>query len=259
MSKSFTSLEKTIDILCSFDMEHQDRSAYEIYRHLNMPLSTTYKYLDMLLRKGFVSKDPDTKKFSLGLTIFKMGNLVAAKMTVLNIATPHINSLSKRSGETVILTVVHGWEALCVEEIESPKMVKLTIKRGATIPLHAGASQKILLAYQDDAFIDDMIKGRGLAVLNENTITDLAELEKELKSIRDQGYAMSDSEVDSGAGAVAAPIFDHRGKLVAGLTIAGPRDRICGKSRQKLIDTVIESAKRISSDLGYMKGTMAVW
>ena len=72
MEKAFTSLEKAIDILNNFYTANQAFSAQEISSQLSIPLSTTYKYLDVLLKKGFLSKDPDTKKFFLGLTIFKM-------------------------------------------------------------------------------------------------------------------------------------------------------------------------------------------
>lgn len=250
MPKPFTSIEKAIDILCLFDLKNQELSAREISGSLNIPLSSTYKYLDLLLKKGFISKVRDTKKFSLGLTIYKMGNLAAARISFIDIAQPHMRSLAKESGETVTLTVINGWEALCVEVMESSKIVKWTVKRGASIPLHAGASSKILLAYQDDTFIDDMVESAGLPALNENTLTDPEKLKEELKNVRDKGYALSNSEVEAWAGAIAAPIFNHKEKLVAGLTIVGPPDRIFNEDSSRLIEMTRHTAEIISSELG---------
>jgi len=254
MARPFASLKKAIDILSLFDSEHQGFSAHEISKKSDMPLSTTYKYLDIFLKNGFLSKNVRTKKIFLGLTIFKMGLLAAEQISFVDVSVPFMDSLSKRSRETVILTVINGMEALCVDAIESPRMLRLTVKKGGTLPLHAGASQKILLAYQDKSFIDAVIERKGLVRINENTITDPEQLRSELELIRNKGFTESDLEVDSGAGAVAAPIFDHTGRLVAGLTIAGPAERILGENRQKLIDMVTDSARRISFELGHVKG-----
>ena len=254
MGRPFASLEKAIEILSLFDSEHRGLSAHEISKMLSIPLSTTYKYLDLFLRKGFLSKDVHTREFFLGLNIFKMGNLAAERISIVDIALPYMNSLSVKSGETVTLTVIHGVEGLCVETVESPRIVRLAIRKGSTLPLHAGASQKILLAYQDESFIDAMIKEKGLAKLNENTITDAALLKNELELIRKQGFTQSVSEVDLGAGSVGAPIFDHSGGVAAGLTIVGPANRILGENRENLIDMVTDSARRISIELGYGKG-----
>ena len=71
-----TSIEKVLDILCSFDSNHQELSVLEFSEHLNIPLSTTYKYLNILIKKGFLAKDTTTKKYSIGLTLFKIGNQV---------------------------------------------------------------------------------------------------------------------------------------------------------------------------------------
>ena len=254
MGRPFASIEKAIEILSLFESDQQGISAHEISKRLGMPLSTTYKYLDIFLKKEFLAKDAHTKKLFLGLTIFKMGNRAAERFSISNIAFPYMNSLSQQSRETVILTALYGMEAFCLESIESPRRVSLTVKKGTGLPLHAGSSQKILLAYQDESFIDAVIEKKGLVALNESTITDPEKLKKELELIRKQGFTQSESEVDPGAGSVAAPIFDHNGRMAAGLTLVGPADRILGKNREMLIDMVSDSAHRISLALGYVDG-----
>jgi len=251
MGKAFTSLEKAIDIISLFDSEHQDFSAHDISQKLKLPLSTTYKYLDVLLKRDFLSKDKDAKKFSLGLMFFKLGNLASAKIKPVDVARPHMQTLSKISGETVTLTVVKGWESLCVEKIETPKKIQLVVERGSSIPLHAGSSQTILLAYQDESFIEAMIEKRNLTKIGDNTLTEPDRLREELASIRKQGYAFSDSAVEPGAAAIAAPIFDNEGRIAAGLSVVGPRDRIRGEHFMELVDMVKEGAGKISYDLGW--------
>ncbi|MFC1824126.1 IclR family transcriptional regulator [Thermodesulfobacteriota bacterium] len=256
MGKIFSSVEKVLDILSIFDAESKELSVREISRRLDLPLSSAYKYIDVLIKRGFLSKDKDTKKLSLGFIILRLADQVDVKTRLIDAALPHMHSLSKRSGETISLAIVNGWEGLCIEKIESPKKVKLTVERGSSISLHAGAGQKVCLAYQKSSFLEKMIKATGLPRLCSNTITDPEKLKSELLKIRKQGFALSNSEVDSGASAVAAPIFNHKAQLEAGLTLSGPKERIKNEDLSGLIEMVKDSASKISHDLGYREDTL---
>jgi len=142
-------------------------------------------------------------------------------MKLTKIALPYMKSLSSLSEETVMLTALNGREATCLEKVESRKLIKLSLDGGINFPFYAGTSSKILLVYQKDSYIK-------------------------------QGYSFSDQEADPGAKAIGAPIFDHRGKIVAGLPIAGPRDRINEKNKVRLIRLLKETVAKISQELGYM-------
>jgi DNA-binding IclR family transcriptional regulator len=254
MKKSpFTSIEKVLDILIGFSQEQEEFTADEISKRFNIPLSSTYKYLDILLKKGFLAKNDDTKKFGVGLILFKLGNLFHANLRLTEIAFPYMRSLSESSGETVILTVVHGWESMCIEKVESTNRIRFSVARGATLPLHAGASSKILLAYQENAFVSAFAKSAGLTELTKNTITDFDLLKKELKKIRKQGAAVSEGEADLVAIAIAAPIFDHRRTILSGISIVAPRERISQKKVPEIVDMVKDAAKKISYKIGYIE------
>ncbi len=254
MKASVSSLDKGIDILCSFDSEKAAQSAQSISERLNIPLSTTYRYLTTLENRGFLLRESGTNLFKLGFMLFRLGNIVSSQMKLVDIVLPHMKFLSSGSGETVLLTVINGWEAMCLEKVETNKMIKLSLERGSGLPLHAGASSKILLAYQKDSFINSMLKNKELARFTKNTITDATLLKEELKKIVKQGFAFSDQEADLGAKAIGAPIFNHKGEMAAGLSIAGPKERINNKNMPQLIRLVQEAAAKASHDLGYRKG-----
>lgn len=181
-----------------------------------------------------------------------MGNIVLKRMKLVDVAVPHMKSLSDLSGETVLLTVVNDWDAMCIEKIETNRLIKLSLEQGSRLPLHAGASSKILLAYMEDSFVTGMFENVRLTKFTENTITDHNQLRKELKKIREQGYAFSDSEVDLLARAIGAPIFNYKGAIVAGITVAGPAVRLDNEYVPKVIDMVKDSAVKVSCDLGYV-------
>lgn len=250
-SKTYASLEKALDILALFDLNRTSLTAQEISGHLSIPLSTTYKYIDVLQKRGVLARKEGSKEIQLGLMIFRLGNIFSTGFDLVDAASPHMKDLLNQSGETILLTAIEGWEAVCLEEMEPQRLIKMSFERGRALPLHAGASSRILFAYQDDEFIDEYVRELGLQALTKNTITTLAKLKSELKLTRKRGYTTSDSEVDEGAKALAAPIFDHMGRVLAGLTVSGPNDRINSHNKKQLIKMVKDCAQRISAGLGY--------
>jgi DNA-binding IclR family transcriptional regulator len=252
MPRAINSLEKGLDILSCFDFQNNALSAQSISERLGIPLSTTYRYLETLKAKDFLSKIGVMGDYKLGFMLLRLGEVASSQMKLSQIVLPYMKSLSSLSEETVLLTTLKGWEVICLEKVESRKAIKLSLERGVSFPLYAGASSKILLAYQEDSYVESFLKKVHLVRLTQNTITDPAQLRKELKTIRKQGHSFSDQEADPGARAIGAPIFDHRGKIVAGLSIAGPRDRINQKNRAKLIRLVKKTAQKISADLGHI-------
>jgi IclR family KDG regulon transcriptional repressor len=239
MGQSITSLQKGLDILRLFDFDSETFSAQAISGRLSIPLSTTYRYLETLREKGFLVRNQETKAYELGFMLFKLGDIVSSRMRLAEIVQPHMKSLSSLS------------EVVCIEKVETNRRIKLSLERGSSLPLHAGASSKILLAFEEEQFVDALLKRGPLTKFTRSTITDPRRLRKELRTIRKQRFSVSDQEVDRGAIAIGAPLMDHRGKAVAGLTVAGPRERINGKKKEELIEMVIEFAQKASHDLGY--------
>ncbi len=121
-----------------------------------------------------------------------------------------------------------------------------------SLPLHAGASSKVLLAYKEEPFVDLFLKERApLIRFTDATITDPVRLKSELGLIKKRGFAFSDQEVDSGVRGIGSPIRNHRGDVIAGLSIAGPAERIDDARLPRLIALVTGTADRISGELGY--------
>jgi IclR family transcriptional regulator, KDG regulon repressor len=254
MDNTFGSLGKAIRILSLFDSERPELSAPEISEALSIPLSTTYKYLKVFLQNEILSKGRETGKFHPGFKLFKLGVLAAQNISLLKIARPYLEYIAKRSLETVVLAMSDGLDLLCVDTIESPRPVKLTMTKGTRLPLHAGAPGKVLLAHKDRSFVQELIHVRGLAKINRNTITDPEELEMELESIRRQGHGRSDSEVDPGAAALAVPVFDHEGLAPASVSLIGSAENLLENNSRELIRILKDAAGGISERLGYVPG-----
>lgn len=251
MSKVFVSVEKVLDVLTLFDFETPEISAHEISERLNLPLSSVYKYLEVLLKKGFLAKSPNSKKFILGLSIFQMLNVCIVGMKLTEIALPKMEFLRDKTEETVLLTVAKGWEAIVLEILVSHKLIKISLDRGETKPLYAGADGKVVLAFQEPSFYDNFCQNISFRKYTKHTPIDCAQLREQLTSIRQRGVAFSDSELDVGAVAASAPIFDHKKKLAAALTIAGPKERASEKDIALWGKLVVDKANMISHELGF--------
>ncbi len=248
MGNKATSIDKVLDILFLFT-DHSELTAQEISDILHSATSTTYKYLDILYKRGLLGKSIGGKSYILGHMTYKLGSRFIEGDGLLNIAVPHMESLANKCKETIILTVISGWEGLVVADIQPSQPYKLSVGLNTRAPLHAGAAQKVLLAYQNDAFIADFISISGLPSLTPNTVTDADLLTSQLQEIRKAGYAIADSEVQTWLEAIAVPVFDHQKKIIASLASVSPRAPLSIKKSETLINMLKECSAKISHGL----------
>ncbi|MFZ5626362.1 MAG: IclR family transcriptional regulator [Bacillota bacterium] len=250
--QTLQTLERGLKVLSCFTAERNEWGISELARELGLAKSIVHRLVSTLEQGGFLEQNPLTHRYRLGLRLFELGSLVAADREVRQYALPVMQELAAETGETVNLTVVNyqTWEGVCLATVDSPQSVKFTTRVGTSMPLHWGASHKILLAFLQDEEIRQAIEVKGLPGLTANTITSVERLWQEVATIRARGYALSFEEVDPGAAAVAAPIFGCDGRIAAGLTVVGPLYRLTEKKIQAIIPLVCQGAGRITARLG---------
>lgn len=224
-------------ILDLFTPQEPEWTTSEIARRCDLPVATAHRLLAALQRLEVVTRDPDTKRFRLGMTAFRLGERARQAIDLRAIALPVLTRLAEETGETALLTVLSDARdhSLCLERIESAQPLRLSVQPGRMLPLHAGASQKVLLAFLPEGE-RERILARPLNRLDRATVVEPDALRTELDLIRAQGYAVSAEETNAGVWGMAVPILDdaidrhHRddentGNIVAGLGFAGPLAR----------------------------------
>jgi IclR family KDG regulon transcriptional repressor len=117
--------------------------------------------------------------------------------------------------------------------------------------MHSTGVGKLLLLNYTPAQLEEFVRKKGLEMLTQNTITTYGDLLEELKTVREQGYAMDNEECEDGARCIAAPIKDYTGKIIAGISISGPINRITLKRIKPLKDILLEISSKISEKFGY--------
>ena len=249
------SLAHSLDILLLYDFDRPVFTVAEISKRLGYSQSKTYRLVRTLIRYGFLKEDRGTSRYSLGLNVLRLGLLARKQFDISSIAYPFMKDLSRLTRETVLLTAVNGTKGVVLDRVESEEPIRVSLfKPGASLPLHGGASTKVLMAYLPEEDWDRIIRKEGLKRFTTATITRVSHLKADLREIRQKGYAFSDEEVDQHVRAVAAPILNGWGELVAGLSIAGPVFRILKKNVPQFSKLVIEYANKISLEMGFQSG-----
>lgn len=245
-------LERALRILELFTAERPSWHVSDLSRMADLPRPTVYRILRVLESHQYVVQDPATKRFRLGSGCLALGRRALESIEIRQVAHPAMRRLFEATGETVLLTVPSEdrTQSVCVDRIESRQELRLILEIGRRIPLHAGASSKIILAYLPPEQSARVITLRGLPRISKNTITDSAALEQELALIRQRGYALSFEETNEGAAGLAAPIFDSAGTIAGGLGIAGPLTRFTDTALPQLITLVCAHADEVTIALG---------
>ncbi len=230
--------------------EHEALSLNEICEITNIPKTSVVRMVSSLEEMGFLVRQED-RKYALGLMFLHFGQLVSERMDVRKIALPIMYNLRDQINEAVNLIIPDGNEAIYVEKVDTSQMVRVYTRIGRRAPFYAGACPRILLAFMPDDRRDQYLDSVDLKKIASGTIVDKYELYQLLSESRKTGYAVSFSELEDGSAAVAAPIRNHEGNVIAAISIAGPESRFREYLLQNLVDRVLQAALQISLKLGW--------
>jgi DNA-binding IclR family transcriptional regulator len=246
-----SSVEKAIDVLFCFDLQHPQLRLSEISQRLGLHKSTAHRLLSLLKKKGLVVADPTSQLYSLGPALVELAWIVLRQQDLRTLCRPYLEQLRQATNETVSLHIRMGNTRVCVEELESDQEVKYSQALGLTAPVHVGAPGKALLAFLPQEELGRLLPTLSLAPITADTITDREAFGAELVKTRARGYAVSIGERSPWAAAVAAPIRDRRGQISAAVSVSGPSQRLTSRVLRELGAQVIKVAKEISAALGY--------
>lgn len=250
-SSNLSSVENALKILESFTVDDTEKRVTQIANDLGLAKSTVSRLLKTLLNQGYVKKSPDTQKYSLGNKVLTLYSALMSNMEIVKEAHPFLEELAKDTSESVQLAELDKNKVIYMEQIKSSFPIQIFAHIGRVNPVHCTSSGKLLLAYQDFQTIENILS-KGLEKFSAYTITDENKLKKELLEIRDLGYCYIENEFIDGIVSIAAPIRDYNKNVIAAVSLVGPIQRINGAKVQKYINKVVETAKKISSSMGYM-------
>ncbi|QGP90693.1 Transcriptional regulator KdgR [Neomoorella glycerini] len=245
------SLEKGLKILEALAAAAEGVGLSDLSRRLGLNKSTVYRMLATLKAYGYVDQEQATGKYTLGLKILDLSGSLLERLDARIIAHPYLKELAARSQEVAHMVVRDGPEAVYVDKVEGNRTIRMYSQIGRRVALHSTAVGKAILAFLPPEEIEKVIASRGLPRFTPRTITTMTALQAELARVRECGYAIDDGENEEGIRCVGAPIFDHRGQVVAALSISGPTLHFTLERVPGLGQLVRQAGEEISRRLGY--------
>lgn len=233
------------------DRAPQTLGVTAVARELELPKAVAHRILKEFVAGRFLSFDDLSKQYSLGPRALTMGLAALRTLDVPATARPYMEQLVEATGETTTLSMRQGLTRLYIDQVVSPREVRMTVSLGTQHALHAGSSSKSILAAMSQEDIDEYLMRTDLAQMTSAAITSKALLLEDLQLIRRRGYAVSMGERQVAAGSVAAAIHDASGNVWGSISLCGPRDRFGADVCEKLGELVADAAEAISRDVGY--------
>ncbi len=243
------SIERAVAILKAFSLEEEELGVTELSQKLDLHKSTVSRLLASLQREGLVEENPVTRKYRLGIALVTLGELVLQRLDVTQVARPLMQGLADTTQETVNLAVRDRDEVVNVAQVPSPQAVRYIGWIGRRAPLHCTSTGKVLLAHLPTPEQEEII-ARGLPQYTPSTITHPNLLRQELARVREQGYAIGHEEFEIGLNAIAAPVYNHTGDVIAAISASGPSFRLSPDRFSTVADHVQQAALTLSRQLG---------
>ena len=241
---------KALELLSTFSFREPRLSLSDLAVRTGIPRATAFRLLSTLEQSGFVAKVHGA--YQLGIKCFVLGNIVAGGLDLRETAHPHVVALRDRTRETTQLAILDHWQVVYLERLLSPQPVGfMRARAGAILPAHCTGLGKAMLAYRPESEVEAWAGKQKLAALTPQTITSAKRLMKELRAVRERGYAIDVEEREQGVSCIAAPIRNHTNEVVAAISVAAPTARLPRELiGSELAADVVAAARAISIDLG---------
>ena len=224
----------------------------DIGQTVRLPASTVLRFLKTLGDHNYVEQNPETLRYFLTLKFCSIAEQIKRQIRIRDVVHPHLVALSRKLGEATSLAVERDLLVVYIDVVEGPDHMLQTLQRiGKIAPMNTTGVGKALLLDATQAELDELVKSRGLPKPTPRTIASRKALVRELKAIRDRGYAIDDEECELGVRCVAVPLRDYTGKVVAAMSTSGPVGRMTSDRITKIGAQFMDVAVRISQQLGH--------
>ena len=221
----------------------------EIAAELGVHKSTAFRLVATLESHGMVEQNEDRGKYRLGVGVLRLAGATTARLDVVQEARPICRKLAADSGETVNIAVLSDRSALYLDQVAGQSALQSHNWVGQHIPLHATSNGKVLLSGLSSDEVDSRLPK--LPSYTSDTVTSRARLRRELAEVRDQGYAVAVDELEVGLTAIAAPIRNAHGDIIASMSVSGASFRLQGEGLETALKELVAAAAEVSFRLGW--------
>lgn len=245
-------LAKGLDVLEALSAL-EDASLTELVQRLGVSGPTLFRILATLAGRGYVEKHPRSGRYRASLKAWALGATVARRLTLGDVARPHLEALLAETGEAPHLAVLQGEAVVIIDRLEAPHPVRVDTYVGQRVPAHCSATGKAILAFEPALALT-----QPLTRYTASTAADRAALGRELALVRQRGYAVNQEEWRQGVCAIAVPIRGRQGEVAGSLSLTMPTERFQrGAPDRRFLPPLRRAAGAIARDLGGTADTSA--
>jgi len=242
------SLERGLSVIRAFDEDHSELTLSEVARITALTRAAARRFLHTLVELGYMRTDG--RRFALRPKILELGYAYLSSLSLPEMAMPHLEQLVEKVHESSSVSVLDGDEVVYVARVPTKRIMTVAISVGTRFPAFATSMGRVLLAGQSDDWLDGYFASTELRPLTSHTIAEPARLRRELNTIRSQGWALVDQELEEGLRSLAAPIRDSDNRIVAAVNVSTHASRrTLDGLRNDLLPPLLETARLIEEDL----------
>jgi len=245
-------VERALQILECFDDQHPERGISDIAQAVGLHKATAYRIVTTLVNYGYLEWVAESQKYRLGLELTSLGSKVIRRMDLRQEALPFMKGLVQEWDETCDLSVFDHGKAFYIEVLRGDHALTISAAVGQRLPAYCTASGKLFLAYLPEPEVQKILD-RPLTKHTEHTIVEPDEIREQLVTIYNQGYSVDYEEYELGVCAVAAPIFNRSGSVIATIGIPSPMSRMTPERVVKIAESLKDAAQTISQRMGYFQ------
>lgn len=237
-------------------LEHLARSGpntvQEIAHDMGLPRSSLLGLLQVLEPMGYVRR-LDGGRYTLGFQILFLSHALIDGLDLAREALSVMRALTDKTGETTHLGILDSTQVVYIQKVESPQSIKLTSWVGRRVPCHSTSLGKVLLAWLEEPERERILRSLVLDRMTPRTLTADDDLRAEFGRVRKTGYAVDNEENEPGVRCIAAPIHDHRGVVIAAISVSGVASRLPESSIPVVAELVVAAGKEISASIGFIE------
>lgn len=246
---SVPAIERALAVLEFLAQSRSGFSTSEISRRLQLPKSSTYLIVETLERRGFLQKNSPTGRYCLGLKLIRLSRSALENLDLREAAKPFLCSLMQKTQLIVHMAVLDGTEAVIIDKVAAPEMLHVPTWVGRRLDVNCTSVGKALLAFVSEKELDEVARPKSFPRRNDNTITSLRALKRELAKVRTLGYSLDDEEDEIGLRCIGAPILDANSQSIAAISVSGTVSQVTNERIPALASLVKRTAAQISSRL----------
>ncbi|MCG7336259.1 IclR family transcriptional regulator [Sporosarcina sp. ACRSM] len=245
-----SSVKNAMRILRLFNAKQKELGLTNIAEQIQIPKSTAHRMVSILMKENFLSQNPRTGKYRLGLSLLTLGGVISTHHEMYKEALPTVHSLVNRLNETAHICLLENDEVAYLFRKESERQHRLITQIGRKNPIHCTSEGLCILAFQDQKTIERVL-AMPMYPYTPASFTLPEQVLEELEKIRQRGYAFSKDQFYEGFVGIAAPIRDYTQNVVSSLSIIGSTTTITPDRFHFFIEEIMEAAAEISEHLGY--------